>query len=194
LEVFPQAIGAEMEGAGVYAACKNRNVTEWILVKGICDYGDGNKGVGKVKRQNLAAKCATSLSLKVFGSKIAFSAIGLASVSSKMVRAKIDKEIIETEAEIVAIIEQPLNKKDVMHTPIQNTVAAFLELSSYQKAAVITDVGVSLSSLTSLSAHEMDKEFFRQVKDRNLLKQLWSAIHKIKPFETDINPFYESQT
>jgi nucleoside phosphorylase len=189
LAVFPQAIGAEMEGAGVYAACKSRNLTEWILVKGICDYGDGNKGVDKVKRQNLAAQCATSLSLKVFGSKIAFNDIGLAPVGVKPVQAKLDEEIIEKEAEIVAIIEQSPNNKDIMHTPIQTTVAAFLELSSYQKAVVINDVGVSLSSLTSLSAHEMDKEFFRQVKEGNLLKPLWGAIHKIKPFETNINPF-----
>lgn len=189
LKVFPQAIGAEMEGAGVYAACKNRNLAEWILVKGVCDYGDGNKGVDKVKRQNLAAQCATSLSLKVFASKIAFNDIGLSPILMKPSTEHLEKETIDTEAEIVAIVEQSQNNEDPMHTPIQTTVAAFLELSSYQKAAVINDVGVSLSTLTSLSAHEMDKDFFRQVKEGNLLKQLWASIHKIKPFETEINPF-----
>ncbi len=39
---FPTAIGGEMEGAGV-AASAARNGCEWIVVKGICDWGDGSK-------------------------------------------------------------------------------------------------------------------------------------------------------
>lgn len=39
---FPKAIAGEMEGAGVYAA-SSRVHAEWIVVKAICDWGDGNK-------------------------------------------------------------------------------------------------------------------------------------------------------
>jgi len=39
---FPDAIGGEMEAAGVYAACKNKNIP-WIIVKSICDWADGQK-------------------------------------------------------------------------------------------------------------------------------------------------------
>ncbi len=35
---YPDALGGEMEGAGVYAAAV-RDRTEWIVVKGICDWG-----------------------------------------------------------------------------------------------------------------------------------------------------------
>jgi len=38
----PEAIGGEMEGAGLYAAASDEGV-DWILVKGICDFADGNK-------------------------------------------------------------------------------------------------------------------------------------------------------
>src|SRR5437762_4038966 len=38
----PEAIGGEMEGVGLYAAAYNAKV-DWILVKGICDWADGNK-------------------------------------------------------------------------------------------------------------------------------------------------------
>jgi nucleoside phosphorylase/DNA-binding NarL/FixJ family response regulator len=38
----PGAIGGEMEGAGMYFAAKENKV-DWILVKGICDWVDGNK-------------------------------------------------------------------------------------------------------------------------------------------------------
>jgi nucleoside phosphorylase len=38
----PETIGGEMEGAGLYAAASESKV-DWILVKAICDWGDGNK-------------------------------------------------------------------------------------------------------------------------------------------------------
>ncbi len=46
---FPSNIGLEMECNGLMAACQNQNVN-WILVKGVSDWGDGTKGEGtKVK-------------------------------------------------------------------------------------------------------------------------------------------------
>lgn len=39
---FPKAIGGEMEGVGVYAAASREGVS-WIVVKAICDWGDGEK-------------------------------------------------------------------------------------------------------------------------------------------------------
>ncbi len=54
---FPQAIGGEMEGAGLVAA-SGRVGTAWILVKSICDWGDGKK---HKQHQPLAAAAAVSL-------------------------------------------------------------------------------------------------------------------------------------
>ena len=42
LETEPEAIGGEMEGAGLYAAARDAKV-DWILVKAICDWADGEK-------------------------------------------------------------------------------------------------------------------------------------------------------
>lgn len=39
---YPEAIGGEMEGAGIASAAE-RNRREWIVVKSICDWGDGTK-------------------------------------------------------------------------------------------------------------------------------------------------------
>ncbi len=50
----PEAIGGEMEGAGIYVACQERKI-DWILVKAICDFADGHKGTEKEERQALAA-------------------------------------------------------------------------------------------------------------------------------------------
>ncbi|QDT64309.1 5'-methylthioadenosine/S-adenosylhomocysteine nucleosidase family protein [Calycomorphotria hydatis] len=41
-ERYPDAIGGEMEGAGVAAAAERKKI-EWIIIKSICDWGDGTK-------------------------------------------------------------------------------------------------------------------------------------------------------
>ncbi len=58
----PDAIGGEMEGAGLYVACHNKKV-DWILVKAICDWADGKKGMNKQANQALAAKNAVDFVL-----------------------------------------------------------------------------------------------------------------------------------
>jgi nucleoside phosphorylase len=58
----PEAIGGEMEGAGLYVACQNKKV-DWILVKGICDWADGNKRQDKESRQKIAASNAIAFLL-----------------------------------------------------------------------------------------------------------------------------------
>lgn len=62
LEDEPEAIGGEMEGAGLYVACHDGKV-DWLLVKAICDWADGNKGQDKDARQKLAAHNAASFVL-----------------------------------------------------------------------------------------------------------------------------------
>lgn len=46
-----------MEGAGLYVSSADHNV-DWIVIKAICDWADGNKKVNKKQRQRKAAKNA----------------------------------------------------------------------------------------------------------------------------------------
>jgi nucleoside phosphorylase len=57
LKRYPEALGGEMEGAGLFAAA-DRSKVEWIVVKAICDWGDGNK---HKRYQPLTATAAVSL-------------------------------------------------------------------------------------------------------------------------------------
>ena len=57
-----EAIGGEMEGAGLYVACQDKKV-DWMLVKGICDWADGHKAQDKDARQQTAAHNATAFVL-----------------------------------------------------------------------------------------------------------------------------------
>jgi nucleoside phosphorylase len=52
-----EAVGGEMEGAGLYVASADHKV-DWVVVKAICDWADGNKKVNKKQRQKKAAKNA----------------------------------------------------------------------------------------------------------------------------------------
>jgi nucleoside phosphorylase len=54
---YPTAIGGEMEGAG-FAAAAERKKCEWIVLKAICDWGDGAK---KKHHQTFAAAAAVDL-------------------------------------------------------------------------------------------------------------------------------------
>ncbi len=58
----PEAIGGEMEGAGLYLAASDQKV-DWILVKAICDWADGNKSHNKEQYQELAARNAARFTL-----------------------------------------------------------------------------------------------------------------------------------
>jgi len=58
---FGQVIGGEMEGCGLMIAARDGGIQEWIVVKGICDFADGNKGHDKDERQVRAAQAAVSL-------------------------------------------------------------------------------------------------------------------------------------
>ena len=53
----PEAIGGEMEGAGLYVPCLAAK-KDWILVKAVCDWADGKKSKGKTERQEKAARNA----------------------------------------------------------------------------------------------------------------------------------------
>ena len=52
-------LGGEMEARGLYSACKSNEISEWIVIKAICDWGF-NKDNNKERRQRLAAASATS--------------------------------------------------------------------------------------------------------------------------------------
>ena len=72
VEAFPTAQGGEMEGAGAYAATERTNV-EVILVKAICDWGDGSK---TDKAQPFAVKAAVSLAQYVLSKRDVLQPLG----------------------------------------------------------------------------------------------------------------------
>jgi nucleoside phosphorylase len=70
-KTFPQAVGGEMEGAGLAAAATDLHAV-WILAKAICDWGNGKKND---KYQALAAASAASLVHNVLSQRTVLSSI-----------------------------------------------------------------------------------------------------------------------
>jgi len=84
LTLYPSAVGGEMEGYGIYSSCTSKNIYEWIIVKGICDWADGNKNSGKVAKQKRAAESAVSLCYTVFSQPDIFQDLP---INTKRIRA-----------------------------------------------------------------------------------------------------------
>ncbi|MGR3885789.1 5'-methylthioadenosine/S-adenosylhomocysteine nucleosidase family protein [Pseudomonas sp. 1152_12] len=63
----PEALGGEMEGAGLYVACQEARV-DWLLIKAICDWADGDKGDNKTVNQQIAATAAANFVVHMLSS------------------------------------------------------------------------------------------------------------------------------
>ncbi|HEX5736613.1 MAG TPA: NACHT domain-containing protein [Blastocatellia bacterium] len=69
LALSEEAIGGEMEGGGLYIACEqSKSKVNWILIKAICDWADGKKGVRKKQRQKIASENAAEFVLEMVAS------------------------------------------------------------------------------------------------------------------------------
>lgn len=85
---FPKTIGGEMEGSGVSSACQNQDLTEWIVIKGICDWADGQKHKGF---QPKAAASANSLVFHAFSNPNTFNDLGIFKYTPKVVEKEKEK-------------------------------------------------------------------------------------------------------
>lgn len=66
--LYPEAIGGEMEAAGVYASAAEAKV-DWIVVKAICDWGFAKDRSSKEEWQQIAARNAAHVLLAAFDSR-----------------------------------------------------------------------------------------------------------------------------
>lgn len=62
-----EALGGEMEGAGLYIACQNAKV-DWLLIKAVCDWADGKKNKNKKANQLTAANSAAKFAVHILTS------------------------------------------------------------------------------------------------------------------------------
>lgn len=83
-------IGGEMEGVGMASTLSRSGNPNWIIVKGICDWADGNKKENKKVRQALAAKNAVDFCERIFMTDMLSQIKGI-----KVAKAKDNRESLE---------------------------------------------------------------------------------------------------
>lgn len=92
-ERYPAAVGGEMEGAGLYAASVAVGLTEWIIVKGICDWADGHKDK---RYQAMAVAAAVDLVKHVLSDPYAFESWLEAPVGKELSDSRTSREHART--------------------------------------------------------------------------------------------------
>lgn len=75
VNAFPNAIGGEMESAGVYAASNERKI-DWLIIKGICDFADGEKSKNKKEFQAIAIKSVVNFTERILNIRYGFIELG----------------------------------------------------------------------------------------------------------------------
>jgi hypothetical protein len=78
----PEAKAGEMEGNGLVAACESARIP-WVLVKAICDFADGEKGIDKERRQQIAAASSAHCCEAALGQMTAFESLGIYKANNK---------------------------------------------------------------------------------------------------------------
>ena len=61
-----EPVGGEMEAYGIYSACRLHGLSEWIIIKGICDWGYKKDNPNKERDQKVAANAAVDFCYNVF--------------------------------------------------------------------------------------------------------------------------------
>jgi len=89
--LFPKAIGGEMEGTGLSSACMDKDISEWIIIKGICDWADGKKNK---KAQPRAANSAMSLLFHILSDQNIFHEQNIFTYSQRVVNSENNKYIL----------------------------------------------------------------------------------------------------
>jgi hypothetical protein len=103
---------------------------------------------------------------------------------------KIEEEVVikvQAEKQIVEEIESP--EKDKMYSPIKILVRAYLSLNETDKLSIARAIGVNNETLKITPINARDLHIMKEVKDKNLLANLWNEINKTVPFEANTNPF-----
>lgn len=86
-----EIVGGEMEGVGLAFSMASIDNLNWMIVKGISDFGDGKKKDDKAAKQKMASENAVSFCAKLFNTEMLTQIRGVKSY--KFISPKSDKEL-----------------------------------------------------------------------------------------------------
>lgn len=204
LEEFPNSVGGEMEGAGLFAACNNKS--EWILIKGICDFADGKKGVRKKDSQAIAIESAISASKTLFSSIYIFDGLDIKPngknesnnraieiASNGEIRQKLVIELPTSPAIVAEIVEEFVDSHldNKMLNSTQSLVQAYLSLTEADKSKVVKNLNLEVANMIEIPGHLRDRLVFLEIKSKKMTSDLWEEVFKLlnENLGESVNPF-----
>ncbi len=99
----------------------------------------------------------------------------------------IDIETVQIQilTELSSSVSEPLKNM----SKVEVLIRAFLTLNDVHKNAIVQELGVYEDRFKTMAPIERYKAFFKIIKEKKLLPDLWDKINQIKPFDYNQNPF-----
>jgi nucleoside phosphorylase len=189
LERFPTAIGGEMEGIGVANAAA-ANVTEWIVVKSICDFADGHKGEDKTRYQKIAAGAATSLCEFIFNQGHIFEEFKIKALAEVALlqdtqEPDINKDVPLEEVEIPDILD--LTDEGMQADDTTKLTQAFFGQTMINRFRIGLKLGlIKIEETQSANKDAVAAQILIRAQQQHLFAKLWTMLFNE---EKEPNPF-----
>ncbi len=191
LDAHPTALGGEMEGFGVYSACRTNSITHWIIVKSICDWGDGNKSNGKKRNQKIAAETSINFCHHLFDTENGLDDVKLTPIIFVEPEPPPISPVLDSEDNtIIEEMKEELKSETIDKSiSVEAIVRAFYLLDDEEKIDIAKHLELFADDQAVQYNKITEKEIFSKAKVMNLLPEMWEEIHKISPFTNTHNPF-----
>lgn len=158
-ERFPNAVGIEMEGAGLYAGAARRGA-DWILIKGVCDWGHHKDS----NAQQLAASNAVQLVVTLLNEPGIFSGL------RRYGRPDTEQDVGALRQLVLKLAFNDTIKR------IRNAEAA--QHATAQTLATIVSKAITGQDGTAILAHDQMPPFQLAVAANNAAMETWLNAHE----------------
>lgn len=146
-----QPIGGEMEAQGIYSISRIQGISEWIIIKGICDWGYNKNNPNKEKDQEVAANAAVDYCFHVFSRSGVFDELlnsfaeGNAAISANSPAALAETNCMPVDTEdCIPTIQKNGQKNSEIEKKLSES-EQYIVNSEYEKAIeIINDVICSI--------------------------------------------------
>ena len=186
---FPTAIGGEMEGIGLANAAHEKR-KEWIVVKGICDFADGNKGKDKTTKQQLAAGAAASLCEHIFSNRYVFEDLNINAVLEPPTQVDIEEPEIDKNVELAKVkFPEIPGLTDSSMQPDANTklTSAFFGQTPINRFRIGLKLGlVDAEEFKKPNKDAVAAQILIRAQQQHLFAKLWTMLFNE---EQEPNPF-----
>lgn len=186
---FPTAIGGEMEGIGLANAAGAKS-KEWLVVKGICDFADGNKGEDKTRRQQLAASAAASLCEHIFNNRYVFENLKINAVLEPPAQVDIEEPEIDKNVELAKVKFPDIpGLTDSSMQPDANTklTSAFFGQTPINRFRIGLKLGlIDIEETKKPNKDAIYAQILIRAQQQHLFAKLWTMLFNE---EREPNPF-----